>query len=213
MIYQGHHGDRGATLADVVLPGAAYTEKNATYVNTEGRPQRARLAVFPPGQAKEDWKILRALSESLGHKVPLDSIGEVRARMAELAPQLVEPDLIRPAPWQAFGRPGKLDPAPFVYPIADFYRTDPISRSSTVMAGYALLSTRPVRAFTVTGMPSTDSSAVLVTYHATFGVAVGVRPYTSRSKRSLISARRRFQSAGVRTGVPSSNFSGSGRTG
>ena len=88
VIYQGHHGDRGATRADVILPGAAYTEKNATYVNTEGRPQRARLAVFPPGEAKEDWKILRALSEVVGRKVPLDTIGQVRARMAELAPQL-----------------------------------------------------------------------------------------------------------------------------
>jgi NADH-quinone oxidoreductase subunit G len=150
VIYQGHHGDRGATLADVILPGAAYTEKNATYVNTEGRPQRARLAVFPPGQAKEDWKILRALSESLGHKVPLDSIGEVRARMAELALQLAEPDLIRPAPWQAFGRQGKLDPAPFVYPIADFYRTDPISRSSTVMAECSALHAAPTEQATGT---------------------------------------------------------------
>jgi NADH-quinone oxidoreductase subunit G len=144
VIYQGHHGDRGATLADVILPGAAYTEKNATYVNTEGRPQRARLAVFPPGQAKEDWKILRALSESLGHKVPLDSIGEVRARMVELAPHLGEPDLIHPAPWQAFGRPGRLDPAPFNYPVADFYRTDPISRSSTVMAECGALQAPPI---------------------------------------------------------------------
>ena len=88
VIYQGHHGDRGAARADVVLPGAAYTEKNATYVNTEGRPQRARLAVFPPGDAKEDWKILRALSQALGRTVPLDSLAEVRARMIEIAPQL-----------------------------------------------------------------------------------------------------------------------------
>jgi NADH-quinone oxidoreductase subunit G len=134
VIYQGHHGDRGAARADVILPGAAYTEKNAIYVNTEGRPQRTRLAVFPPGEAKEDWKILRALSEVLGHKVPLDSIGQVRARMAELAPQLAEVDLIQPAAWQKFGRQGRLEPAPFVYPIADFYRTDPISRSSAIMA-------------------------------------------------------------------------------
>ena len=150
VIYQGHHGDRGATLADVVLPGAAYTEKNATYVNTEGRPQRARLAVFPPGEAKEDWKILRALSESLGHKVPLDSIGQVRARMAELAPHLGDPDLIRPAPWQAFGRQGRLDPAPFIYPIVDFYRTDPISRSSTVMAECSALHAPPTEQATGT---------------------------------------------------------------
>jgi NADH-quinone oxidoreductase subunit G len=134
VIYQGHHGDRGAARADVILPGSAYTEKNATYVNTEGRPQRAKLAVFPPGEAKEDWKILRALSEVLGRKVPLDTLPQVRARLAELAPQLAEPNVIQPAAWGQFGRPGKLDPAPFGYPIADFYRTDPISRSSSVMA-------------------------------------------------------------------------------
>jgi NADH-quinone oxidoreductase subunit G len=150
VIYQGHHGDRGAARADVILPGAAYTEKNATYVNMEGRPQRARLAVFPPGEAKEDWKILRALSESLGHKVPLDTIGEVRARMAELAPQLREPDVIQPARWQAFGRQGRLDPSPFAYPIADFYHTDPISRSSAVMAECSALRAAPIERATGT---------------------------------------------------------------
>jgi NADH-quinone oxidoreductase subunit G len=134
VIYQGHHGDRGARRADVILPGAAYTEKNAIYVNTEGRPQRARLAVFPPGEAKEDWKILRALSEALALTVPLNTLGEVRARMFEIAPQLAVPDVIEPAPWQQFGRKGRLDPAPFVSPIEDFYRTDPISRSSEIMA-------------------------------------------------------------------------------
>jgi NADH-quinone oxidoreductase subunit G len=139
VIYQGHHGDRGATCADVILPGAAYTEKNATYVNTEGRPQRAKLAVFPPGEAKEDWKILRALSEVLGKTVPLDTLRQVRARMSEIAPQLAEQDLIQPALWQKFGRKGKLDPAPFASPIEDFYRTDPISRSSVVMAECSVL--------------------------------------------------------------------------
>ena len=134
VVYQGHHGDRGASRADVILPGAAYTEKNATYVNTEGRPQRARLAVFPPGEAREDWKILRALSEALGRTLPLDTLGQVRARMVEIAPQLAEPDVIQPAPWRAFGRKGKLEGAPFASPIADFYRTDPISRASLIMA-------------------------------------------------------------------------------
>ena len=143
VIYQGHHGDLGATRADVILPGAAYTEKNAIYVNTEGRPQRARLAVFPPGEAKEDWKILRALSEVVGRKVPLDTVGQVRARMAELAPQLAEADVIQPARWQPFGRKGRLDPAPFAYPIADFYRTDPISRSSAIMAECSALHAAP----------------------------------------------------------------------
>jgi NADH-quinone oxidoreductase subunit G len=133
VIYQGHHGDRGATAADVILPGAAYTEKNASYVNTEGRLQRAKLAVFPPGQAKEDWKILRALSEVLGITVPLDTLGQVRARMAEIAPSLGVVDRIATAPWGAFGRAGELDRAAFVSPIADFYLTNPISRASAVM--------------------------------------------------------------------------------
>jgi NADH-quinone oxidoreductase subunit G len=134
VIYQGHHGDRGAQRADVILPGAAYTEKNGTYVNTEGRPQRGRLAVFPPGDAKEDWKILRALGEALGFRLPFDTLGQVRARMAEIAPHLAEVDRITPAPWRAFGRKGRLDAAPFASPIEDFYRTDPISRASLIMA-------------------------------------------------------------------------------
>ncbi|MEE8622659.1 MAG: NADH-quinone oxidoreductase subunit NuoG, partial [Alphaproteobacteria bacterium] len=83
VIYQGHHGDAGAARADVILPGAAYTEKNGTFVNTEGRVQLARLAVFPPGEAREDWKIVRALSETLGRKLPYDDLARLRARMAE----------------------------------------------------------------------------------------------------------------------------------
>jgi NADH-quinone oxidoreductase subunit G len=133
VVYQGHHGDRGARAADVVLPGAAYTEKNACWVNTEGRLQRGKLAVFPPGEAKEDWKILRALSEVLGRKVPLDTVGQVRARMAALAPPLDAFDRVAPAAWGGFGEAGVLDRAPFRSPIGDFYRTDPISRASGVM--------------------------------------------------------------------------------
>ena len=120
VVYQGHHGDRGATVADVILPGAAYTEKNATYVNTEGRPQRAKLAVFPPGDAKEDWKILRALSEVLGRTVRLDTLGQVRGRMAELAPHLAAIDQIEHAAWGEFGAGGgPTDKAPFASPIAE----------------------------------------------------------------------------------------------
>ncbi|MEK0081660.1 NADH-quinone oxidoreductase subunit NuoG [Benzoatithermus flavus] len=133
VIYQGHHGDRGAHAADVILPGAAYTEKNASYVNTEGRLQRASLAIFPPGEAKEDWKILRALSEVLGRTVPLDTLAQVRARMAEMAPVLATPDVVTKAAWGTFGRPGELGKAPFVSPITDFYLTNPISRASAVM--------------------------------------------------------------------------------
>jgi NADH-quinone oxidoreductase subunit G len=137
VIYQGHHGDRGAPAADVILPGSAYAEKHATYVNTEGRPQRARLATFPPGEAKEDWKIVRALSEVLGHTLPVTTHADVRARMAELAPHLADYDRITPAAWGPFGAsPGTaMDAAaPFITPITDFYRTDPISRASAVMA-------------------------------------------------------------------------------
>ena len=139
VIYQGHHGDAGAPRADVILPGAAYTEKNATYVNTEGRPQRAKLAVFPPGDAKEDWKILRALSEAIGHKVPLDTLAQVRARMAEIAPHLADIDMIEATPWQGVGRAGKFLASPLASPIQDFYRTDPISRASPTMAACSAL--------------------------------------------------------------------------
>jgi NADH-quinone oxidoreductase subunit G len=134
VVYQGSHGDAGARAADVILPGAAYTEKNASWVNTEGRLQRGQLAVFPPGEAKEDWKILRALSEVLGKKVPLDSLGQVRARMAEIAPPLSEPDIVAVGAWGAFGRAGELARAAFAPPIRDFYQTNPIARASRVMA-------------------------------------------------------------------------------
>ena len=134
VIYQGHHGDAGAHRADVILPGAAFTEKDATYVNTEGRVQRARLAAFPPGEAREDWKILRALSEALGAKLPYDNLGEVRARLAEVNPGLAAVDRTKSAPWGEFGTDGETDPAPFVPPIDNFYMTDSISRSSETMA-------------------------------------------------------------------------------
>jgi len=133
VIYQGHHGDRGAHRADVILPGAAYTEKNATWVNLEGRPQQSRLAVFPPGQAREDWKILRALSESLGRPLPYDTLPEVRQRLVAVNPIFADTGAITPAPWGAFGEPGPLDGPAFLPTIANFYRTDPISRASATM--------------------------------------------------------------------------------
>ncbi|MEO1090801.1 MAG: NADH-quinone oxidoreductase subunit NuoG [Pseudomonadota bacterium] len=134
VVYQGSHGDAGAAAADVILPAAAYTEKHATYVNLEGRPQRAQRAAFPPGEAKEDWKILRALSAALGSALPYDTLAQVRARMIELAPHLAEIDLVKPEPWAEFGTVGATDDAPFVSPIEDFYRTCPISRASATMA-------------------------------------------------------------------------------
>jgi NADH-quinone oxidoreductase subunit G len=134
VIYQGHHGDRGAQRADVVLPGSAYTEKDGTYVNTEGRVQLARRAVFPPGEAREDWRILRALSEALGHPLAFDTLGELRQRMREAHPVFAEIDRVRSPHWEDFGEPGPVDPTPFAYPTTDFYRTDPISRASATMA-------------------------------------------------------------------------------
>ncbi|MEO3431783.1 NADH-quinone oxidoreductase subunit NuoG [Inquilinus sp. CAU 1745] len=134
VIYQGHHGDRGAHRADVILPGAAYTEKNGTYVNTEGRAQLGRMAVFPPGEAREDWKILRAASQHLGRTLPYDSLRELRGKMLEAHPTFAAIDVLEPAAWGAFGEKGKMDQAPFATPIANFYMTDPISRASETMA-------------------------------------------------------------------------------
>jgi NADH-quinone oxidoreductase subunit G len=151
VVYQGHHGDRGARRADVVLPGAAYTEKDGTYVNTEGRVQLARRAAFPPGEARADWRILRALSGALGHPLPFDSLRELRHQMWQAYPILAETDRVTPASWADFGEPGPVDPAPFAYSITDFYRTDPVSRASETMAqcGEVYLADRrpgPVRA-------------------------------------------------------------------
>jgi NADH-quinone oxidoreductase subunit G len=134
VIYQGHHGDAAAHLADVILPGAACTEKNGTYVNTEGRVQLGRLAAFPPGEAREDWTILRALSEVVGEPLPYDNLGELRQRLIGVNPVFAAVDQLEPAPWEPFGQEGSIDPAPFELPIDDYYRTDPISRASETMA-------------------------------------------------------------------------------
>ena len=134
IIYQGHHGDAGAAHADVILPGAAYTEKNATYVNTEGRAQLARQAVFPPGEAKEDWKIMRALSDKLGKTLPYDTLVQVRARLAEVNPLFSQIDTVTSATWRPFGKEGKIEKTPFGVTVPDFYQTNVICRSSKVMA-------------------------------------------------------------------------------
>ena len=133
VIYQGHHGDKAAARADVILPGAAYTEKNATYMNVEGRVQRAKQATFPLGDAREDWKIIRALSEAAGKPLPYDNLAQVRARLAKENPAFAAPDTITPAAWAPFGKDGKCDKAPFVLPIENFYQTDAITRASRVM--------------------------------------------------------------------------------
>jgi NADH-quinone oxidoreductase subunit G len=142
VIYQGHHGDRGARRADVVLPGAAYTEKDGTYVNTEGRVQLARRAVFPPGEAREDWKIVRALSGAIGRPLRFDTLRDLRRQMSEKHPVLAEPDVVTWTPWEAFGEAGTVAADPFEYPIANFYQTDPISRASHTMARCAELFVR-----------------------------------------------------------------------
>ena len=134
VVYQGHHGDSGAQRADVILPGAAYTEKNGTYVNTEGRVQLGRLAAFPPGEAREDWTILRALSERLGAKLPYDSLGDLRARMVQSYPVFAAIDTLEPAAWEPFGAEGPLQTGSFDLPVQNFYMTCPISRASKTMA-------------------------------------------------------------------------------
>ena len=143
VIYQGSHGDAGAHRADVILPGSAYTEKSATYVNTEGRVQLGLKAVFAPGEAKEDWAILRALSAQLGHTLPFDNLSELRAAMYKQAPQLQRIDAITPAPEEPdsalIAREGKVTDTPFAEVISDFYLTNPIARASRVMAQLSAL--------------------------------------------------------------------------
>jgi NADH-quinone oxidoreductase subunit G len=134
VIYQGHHGDAGASRADVVLPGAAYTEKEGTYVNMEGRIQAARRAIFPPGDAREDWTILRALSDALGRKLPYDSLAQLRRHLIAAYPHFAQLDLVTPASWGPFGSAGPIAPTPLAYPIADYFQTDAISRASPTMA-------------------------------------------------------------------------------
>lgn len=134
VIYQGHHGDAGAHRADVILPGAAYTEKNATYVNTEGRVQHTHMAVFPPGEAKEDWKVIRALSESLGKTLSFDTLQQLRHRMAKQNPIFARSDVVEKADWKSFGRASPLSNKVFEPYIENFYMTDVISRHSPTMA-------------------------------------------------------------------------------
>ncbi|MEQ8397183.1 NADH-quinone oxidoreductase subunit NuoG [Thalassobaculum sp.] len=134
VVYQGHHGDKGAHRADVVLPGAAYTEKDGLYVNTEGRVQMGFAAGFPPGEAREDWKILRALSEAVGKTLPFDTLGALRQALMADHETFAAIDTIEPAAWGEFGASGAVDDAPFTSPIENFYMTDPISRASKTMA-------------------------------------------------------------------------------
>ena len=134
VIYQGHHGDVGAHRADVILPGAAYTEKSAIYVNTEGRAQLALQAAFAPGEAREDWKIIRAFSDVVGSSLLFDTIAQLRLKMFESAPILATIGQREKSAWSAFGLPGSVSSKPFTSVIENFYMTDPISRASVTMA-------------------------------------------------------------------------------
>jgi NADH-quinone oxidoreductase subunit G len=134
VVYQGHHGDAGAHAADVILPGAAYTEKDGIYVNLEGRVQMGRRAVFPPGDAKEDWSIVRALSEKLGKTLPFDSLAALRQKIHTEHSHFTQVDSCAPTSWEAFGTPGEMTAAPFSASVENFYMTDPISRASETMA-------------------------------------------------------------------------------
>ena len=134
VIYQGHHGDAGAHVADVILPGAAYTEKSGTYVNTEGRVQQGQVAAFPPGDAREDWTIIRALSGVIGKALPFDSLSTLRKQMQEACPHFTRLDDPEKANWGEFGDVGAMDADPFKSSISNFYMTDPISRASETMA-------------------------------------------------------------------------------
>jgi len=118
----------------VILPGAAYTEKNATWVNTEGRVQLGRLCVFPPGDAREDWTIVRALSGALGKAIPFNDLKAVRSKMIDTRASFLGIDTVSPADWKEFGISGDVGNAPFASPIENFYMTDPISRASETMA-------------------------------------------------------------------------------
>jgi NADH-quinone oxidoreductase subunit G len=138
VIYIGTHGDRGAHRADVILPSAAYSEKSAIYVNTEGRVQMANRAAFPPGEAREEWAILRALSAVLGHTLPYDSLAALRRALFKAYPHLQRLDAISAADPAALRQlasfEGKIEKASFKTPIEDFYLSNPIARASATMA-------------------------------------------------------------------------------
>ena len=143
VIYQGHHGDAGAEIADCVLPGAAYTEKQATYVNMEGRAQQTIPALSPPGMARQDWKIIRAISEVVGETLPYDNLQEIRQRLTEVAPNLTRYGLVEEANFfkesAAYAQKsasakaeGKIDVSLKV--LEDYYMTNSISKASPTMA-------------------------------------------------------------------------------
>ena len=134
VVYQGHHGDAGAHHADLVLPGAAYTEKDGIYVNTEGRVQYATRAAFPPGDAREDWTIIRAVSGAVGKSIGFDTLAELREALCADHPHFADADAIAPAKWASFGGRAKLSAEPIGQAFDNFYMTCAISRASETMA-------------------------------------------------------------------------------
>jgi NADH-quinone oxidoreductase subunit G len=145
VIYQGHHGDAGAARADVILPGCAYTEKNGTYVNTEGRVQRGYRALVAPGEAREDWRIIRAVSDVMGLSLPYDDLESVRAHLEKAnavfaragLPRFGANDRTPP------GTTGTLSHTPFLHAVPDYYQTNSISRASLTMAECSRLYAAP----------------------------------------------------------------------
>lgn len=134
VIYQGHHGDAGAKAADVILPGAAWTEKEGLYVNFEGRVQLASRAIFPPGEAKEDWAIIRALSQRVNKTLAFDTHAALRSAMIEAVPAFAKTGLINASKWSKFGRSGTLTDQSITAGLEQFYMTCAISRASPTMA-------------------------------------------------------------------------------
>ncbi|XP_065848743.1 NADH dehydrogenase [ubiquinone] iron-sulfur protein 1, mitochondrial [Euphorbia lathyris] len=137
VIYQGHHGDRGVHRANVILPASAFSEKEGTYVNTEGCAQQTLPAVPTVGDSRDDWKIIRALSEVVGIRLPYDTVGAIRSRIRNVAPNLLSVDEREPATFDASLKPEctqKISSTPFKAVIENFYMTDPITRASKIMA-------------------------------------------------------------------------------
>ncbi len=136
IVYQGHHGDSAAQMADVILPGCAYVEKEATYVNTEGRVQKTSQALAPLGEAREDWRIIRALSDALGITINYDNVQAIRADMGKIDAALENEGVLSLTAWVDFKtkNPQRLDSRPFEISERNFYLSDIISRHSPTMA-------------------------------------------------------------------------------
>ncbi|UWI83423.1 NADH-quinone oxidoreductase subunit NuoG [Wolbachia endosymbiont of Howardula sp.] len=135
IIYQGHHGDRSAHIADVILPGAAYTEKNSTYVNTEGRVQNTNIVTLPPGDAQEDWRIIKTLSQYLNILLPYDSLLDIRKKLNNIGLQFQQSNQIVKNPWNSISHQNiTLSSEPFILQKYNFYMTDSISRASKIMS-------------------------------------------------------------------------------